>query len=372
MDQSLYSHSLLIALPLMLFFGLHMLLGRTPEKKIYSSYLLSRRLMGVALLILTANYSVHLFYGIRMKDVNATILMNLSTYFICYWLFSAAMMTLLDKTYITMRRFLVHTALWAGFSALSVVVSLAPDNANARPWCIAALAAWLVIYGMTLSVRLLRTYYRAIRMFGNTHSDDIGSYIRWLSVFTYWAIGFGVSCGLLTFLPDKYVFIWILSAIPFYVYLYCQYQNYILFYEKVENAIREDFPMGGIVVDGQDDLTDADALPACHLEIADHIRHWTDAEGYRLTGITLNELSVEFATNRTYLSQYINAVYHVNFRDWITDMRIDYAKRLMRRQPHLKLQEISEMSGFSSLSQFTRTFTAREGCLPSKWRSKRT
>ena len=36
----------------MLFFGFHMLFGRTPEKKIYANYLLSRRLMGTALLIL--------------------------------------------------------------------------------------------------------------------------------------------------------------------------------------------------------------------------------------------------------------------------------------------------------------------------------
>ena len=61
MDQSLYSQSLIISLPLMLFFGFHMLFGRTPEKRVFANYLLSRRLMGVALLILSANYCVHLF-----------------------------------------------------------------------------------------------------------------------------------------------------------------------------------------------------------------------------------------------------------------------------------------------------------------------
>ena len=48
MDPSLYSHSLHVALPLMLFFGFHMLLGRKPEKQIFKNYLLSRRLMGTA------------------------------------------------------------------------------------------------------------------------------------------------------------------------------------------------------------------------------------------------------------------------------------------------------------------------------------
>lgn len=73
--------------------------------------------------------------------------------------------------------------------------------------------------------------------FDDTHTDDIGAYIKWLSVFTYWAPLFGIGCGLLTFLPDEYVYIWILSSIPFYVYLYCCYQNYLLFYEQVENAM---------------------------------------------------------------------------------------------------------------------------------------
>ena len=102
----------------MLFFGFHMLLGRTPEKRIFANYLLSRRLMGTALLILAANYSVHLIYGIRLKDLYATILMNLSTYFLCYWLFSSAMMTLLNNQYFTLRRFMVHISMWLVFSAL--------------------------------------------------------------------------------------------------------------------------------------------------------------------------------------------------------------------------------------------------------------
>lgn len=372
MDLSLYRYSLLLSLPLMLFFGFHMLLGRTPEKKIFANYQLSRRLIGTALLILAANYSVHLFYGIRMRSVNATILMNLSTYFLCYWLFCSAMMTLLDKGYITRRRFIGHIARWLGYSALSFIVLFAPDSANVRPWCIAALAGWLVIYGLTLSARILRTYKRAIRMFENTHSDDIGSYIRWLSVFTYWAIGYGVSCGLLTFLPDEYVFIWILSSIPFYIYLYCRYQNYILFYELVENAFREDFGMPDISMGSFiDPIGTEDGIPIHHQDINKRIQRWIDAEGFRSSGITLSDLSLEVGTNRTYLSQYINTVYGMNFRDWITDLRIEYAKSLMSQHPQLRVQEVFEASGFQSLSHFTRIFTIKEGCSPSKWRSKR-
>ena len=368
MDETLYRSSLLIALTLMLFFGFHMLLAPVPEKKNIYNYLMSRRLMGIALLILAANYSVHLFGGIRLKDVNATILMNTSTYFLCYWLFSSALMMLLDKSYITVRRFIIHLALWLVYSASACAVAVCLDGTSIHNWATFALAALLVAYGLILSIRLLRTYAKAIKMFDNTHSDDIGAYIRWLSIFTYWAIAFGVSCALLTFLPDKYVFIWVLSAIPFYIYLYCCYQNYIFFYEKVENAILEDMP-------DEDSCKQVDCLatkctPVYHSDIAKRIEDWIDNEGYRQPGITLNELSAQLCTNRTYLSEYINSVYGKTFRDWITDLRIEYAKASMKQNPQLKIHEISETSGFLSMSHFSRTFSEKEGCSPARWRKE--
>ena len=82
MEPSIYSFSLCIALPLMLFFGFYFLFARTPEKKIFKNYLRSRRIMGIALLLLAANYSVHFFFEIRFKNADSAILMNLSTYII--------------------------------------------------------------------------------------------------------------------------------------------------------------------------------------------------------------------------------------------------------------------------------------------------
>ena len=84
MDYTIYKYSLGIALVLMLFFATYFLLAKTPEKPIFGNYVRSRRLMGCALLTLSANYSVHLFDGIRFYNPDAAILMNLSTYFLTY------------------------------------------------------------------------------------------------------------------------------------------------------------------------------------------------------------------------------------------------------------------------------------------------
>ncbi|MGM9742100.1 MAG: helix-turn-helix domain-containing protein [Candidatus Cryptobacteroides sp.] len=365
MDQLLYHYSLCIALPLMLFFGFDMLFARVPEKSNFSNFLHSRRLMGAALLILSANYAVHFFFAIRLKDVNSAILANMTTYFLCYWLFSSALMTLLDSNYVTGKRFSIHLILWLAFTALSAVDSILP--ACSASLVTRFLALLLVIYGLFLSIRLLRTYKNAVKMFENTHSDDIGAYISWLSVFTYLAVLFGVSCALLTFLPDRYIFIWVLSAVPFYIYLYCCYQNYMFFYEKVDDALKDDI---GMLEEGQalqSDGADNEDVPVYHSDIAPRIEEWIRNEGYRKPGLTLNELSVQLCTNRTYLSEYINSVYQMTFRDWITDLRIECAKRLMAQNPKLRVQDVSVMSGFLSLSHFSRTFREKEGCSPARW-----
>lgn len=101
MNLALYDYSLGIALVLMLFFAFYFLVGKTPDKPIFVNYLRSRRIMGAALLVLSANYSVHLFCGLRPFHHQEAILMNFSTYFMAYWLFSAALTTLLDRFYLT-------------------------------------------------------------------------------------------------------------------------------------------------------------------------------------------------------------------------------------------------------------------------------
>ena len=370
MEPSIYNYSLCIALPLMSFFGFYFLFAKTPEKAIFENYLRSRRIMGVAILLLAANYSVHFFFGIRFKNANAAILMNLSTYFLCYWLFSSALTTLLDRFYITKRRLRTHICLWILFSILSGIVLLLLPKGILQATAMFALATWLVIYGLYLTHRLLKTYHKVIRIFNDTHADDIGAYIKWLSIFTYWAVIFGVGCGLLTFLPDEYIYIWILSSVPFYIYLFLCYLNYLLFYEQVENAMEdgitsEDENLCGTTNQKQEQKQET---PFYHAEIEKKIKGWIDTDGYIRPGLTIKELSDKLQTNRTYLSGYIKTKYEMSFRDWITGLRIEYAKRLLAQNPRLTVADISEKSGFLSPSHFIRMFKENAGCTPVKWK----
>ena len=371
MEPSIYSFSLCAALPLMLFFGFYFLFAKTPEKKIFKNYLRSRQIMGIAMLLLSANYSVHFFFGIRFKNADSSILMNMSTYFLCYSLFSSALIMLLDRFYITKRRVWTHIILWIIFSTLSGVVLFLLPSGIMQKISLFALAVWLVVFGVVLARRVIIAYRRAIQIFNETQADDIGAYIEWLSIFTYWALIFGVGCGLLTFLPDKYVFIWILSSIPFYSYLFYSYQNYLLFYEQVENAFEQDIQSEEELLTNsgtEPEMVSEEEIPVSYTEIIEKVDNWIKTDGYVQQGLTIKELSEILYTNRTYLSAYIKTTYKMTFREWITGLRLEYAKNILKEHPEINIQKLAESSGFLSRSNFIKLFSEKEGCTPAKWK----
>ena len=358
MNIDLYRYSLCIALTLMAFFVFRFFFGKVPDKRLFANYLRSRNLMGAALLVLAANYAVHLCFDIRQVNVNAAIVMNLSTYFFGYGLFVAALHTLLNRSYITRKIIVRHCLSWLLYVILSVSALLFTEDGTLKAGLIYSLALMLALYGFSLASHLLKAYHRAVKKMDDTYSDHIATYVRWMSVLTYWMLIFGIGCSVLTFLPDNLVFVWVLSSVPFYIYLYVSYQNYMLFYETVECAIESD--------PGSD-------LPAtetfsCNPEMQRLVQEWVEAEGYLKPGLTIADLSKTLYTNRTYLSAFINQTYKITFRDWICGMRLGYAKRALLENPDRSIAEIAEKSGFLSVSNFNASFKEREGMTPTKWR----
>ena len=176
---------------------------------------------------------------------------------------------------------------------------------------------------------------------------------------------------MLTFLPDKYVFIWILSSIPFYSYLFHCYQNYLLFYEQVENAFEQDIQSEEELLtdtETEPEIVSEEEVSVSYTEIIEKVDNWIKTDGYVQQGLTIKELSKILYTNRTYLSAYIKTTYKMTFREWITGLRLEYAKNILKEHPEINIQKLAESSGFLSRSNFIKSFTEKEGCTPGKWK----
>lgn len=175
---------------------------------------------------------------------------------------------------------------------------------------------------------------------------------------------------MLTFLNDEYVFCWILTSIPLYIYLFCCYQNYLLFYEKVEMAFMRELPEEKerpFVDDALDTTTGKNYQPD-YSDLAEKVNKWISENKYITPGLTIKDVADQLLSNRTYLSGFISSRYGMTFRNWVTNLRLEYSKNLMRDYPDKKITEIAELSGFMSLSNYMKNFSEKEGCSPAKWR----
>ena len=149
------------------------------------------------------------------------------------------------------------------------------------------------------------------------------------------------------------------------------YQNYLLFYEQVENAFEQDIQSEEELLTNsgtEPEMVSEEEVPVSYTEIIEKVANWIKTDGYVQQGLTIKELSEILHTNRTYLSAYIKTTYKMTFREWITGLRLEYAKNILKEHPEINIQKLAESSGFLSRSNFIKSFTEKEGCTPGKWK----
>lgn len=103
-------------------------------------------------------------------------------------------------------------------------------------------------------------------------------------------------------------------------------------------------------------------------DYAEQLKQWMETEKpYQDPEFRLIDIRQVLPLNRTYISQLINAEFNCTFYQFVTNYRIEEAKRLMKECPDMKMQDISEQCGFSSPTVFARIFSRETGMTPREW-----
>ena len=137
----------------------------------------------------------------------------------------------------------------------------------------------------------------------------------------------------------------------------------------MENAFEQDIQSEEeLLTDTETEIVSEKEVPVSYTEIIEKVANWIKTDGYVHQGLTIKELSEILHTNRTYLSAYIKTTYKMTFREWITSLRLEYAKNILKEHPEINIQKLAESSGFLSRSNFIKLFTEKEGCTPAKWK----
>ena len=88
---------------------------------------------------------------------------------------------------------------------------------------------------------------------------------------------------------------------------------------------------------------------------------------YMACDISLDSVSAMLNLNASYFSALFKRTFQVNFLDYLTELRMDAARELLR-DPLRSTAEVANMVGYESANYFTRAFKKKVGVTPTEYR----
>lgn len=86
--------------------------------------------------------------------------------------------------------------------------------------------------------------------------------------------------------------------------------------------------------------------------------------------LSLDSVARQTGLTSSYISHYFKQEMKESFSDFIIKIRMEHAKKLLIKEPNLKISNIVTMVGYESQPYFYKAFRKYEGCLPGEYRSK--
>lgn len=112
------------------------------------------------------------------------------------------------------------------------------------------------------------------------------------------------------------------------------------------------------------------ATPAGQQELLAKLsRVMTDQKPFLKTEFSLPDLAQLLGTSIHVLSQAINEGLGKNFFEMVAEYRVGEARKLLKEQPNIKVEEIAEQVGYNSKSSFNTMFKKLTGLTPSEFRA---
>ena len=188
------------------------------------------------------------------------------------------------------------------------------------PWDLRWLLALVPVVWVALLFRHVRHYRRyAEENYGSVDQTDE----RWVIRYLVMVLVLGISYTYLCF-SDEPTRLFTQQWLMFFVIIYTNDQ--IIFHSKpwIENAAEEE------------EEEEEEAKIESEGEYRAKLEQWMKTDKpYLNPEFRLLDLRQVLPLNRTYLSQLINAEYGCNFYQFVTNYRIEEAKRLMREHPDM-------------------------------------
>ncbi|MCR5003254.1 MAG: helix-turn-helix transcriptional regulator [Bacteroidales bacterium] len=115
----------------------------------------------------------------------------------------------------------------------------------------------------------------------------------------------------------------------------------------------------------KEELAPAPALN--YAESEEFFNFMENQEAFKQHGITISDVAMALHTNRTYLSIFLNKTLKMTFPEYLGNLRIDYAKKMLVQNPNESQAVIADACGFDSVATFSSKFKKITGMTPGQY-----
>jgi YesN/AraC family two-component response regulator len=309
-------------------------------------------------MIVTILNAIEFTTGSSVPRSNVIILDTLIISCLQNFLFSSTIITMLNSRFYTVRKVLLESLPSVVLSIIGSVFFFLKDEASFKRLCLlfTVYFAFQIVY---YSFLYLKQYKGMIKKVDNYFSETESHRLRWTALAFFWLFVVSILCLFSLFMNIGFFLFFTVCYSLFYLFFSIHYLNYVYTFMSIESALQ--LPEENAPIKGRHLSSSFEQLEAS-------IQQWEWQKGYLETGITIEHVASQLNTNRTYLSNHINTYRKRTFKDWINQLRIEEAQKLIIENPCFPVSQIGTMVGLPDKSNFGRLFTKVLGMSPQAWR----
>ena len=369
------------------FIGLSSLHARWKNKR----YERSRWMLFFALIGLAVQYLLQMRLGLRASGDDTGAVVNMLVYTPCFTLISKAIYNI-EATHNRRRTInLVSTVLYAAILMSFAVGYWHAGDLHIGIWLYVMLFFYSVsmVYFVVTNIREMTKRRKMLEMLT---ASDMLPYVR------YSRASLSILCSTVLFMPAAilsttllYIIgpVVLLSLLFFNVTFISLGSSYVPTEELLDNDVESLVETTWIDTDSTteatEDSTSSGVLSSvtnstyggsqqisisserCE-QIASLLDEWCHNQGYKDSAVNMIMLSYTLHVSKNELTRYFDQCLGSTFRVWLSDIRFNAAKEMMKNFPDYSNDVISAECGFSARTQLYRIFKTKLGCTPTAWR----
>ena len=345
--------------------------------EIGQAYNRSRWLMVAGTVLLPVQFLLQYTPHFRQMGVEPAVLVNLLFFIPSAWLISLAILNLL-------RQKALGSLDWhVGFGSYVAVVALllganptgGHDVLDVTPRLYYAELASACIYAVMqfyYTGQLWREFRRLRLALENYYDRERHGVIRWMRNSCMLLSLSAVFAPMVIFWSGPLLIVYVLTIMLCISYTVISFYGYGLdrrhlqALQEVERSMQEDEQAES--QDRQDrqdngsDLADRDRQ-----HVGKAVERWIAKGGHLHSGITIQTAADDMRIPRYQLKLWLKTTEQKLFNPWLTNLRIEEAKRQLKEHPEWSNDTIAEHCGFSSRNYFQTIFKKQTGVSPSEF-----